>query len=151
MGSRRLTFVDMLSSRLSHDSLPAIFIDQTRMEVKAREPSYVSTAMWVVSSLSLFRHCFWVYHVFCVGALTETALDKFPKASQDQYMENGDYYLNLTQEYFFSSLDATLSINPFKLKPWWCFQIFVLLYLHIQVIIKYCQFYLIIILKIYSP
>lgn len=107
--------------------------------------SELLTALWIVSSLSLFKHVFWVQHVFCVGTMTKTALDKFPKASQFRCLENWDYYLISTWVFFFFSLDAIPSINHSSLKSWGWLQMFILLYLHIRLTIKYCQSYFIII------
>lgn len=75
---------------------------------------------------------FWVHRIFCVGTLTETTLNEFLKASHVQYLENWDYYFNSTQEYFFSLLVATRSITHSNLKPWIQVQMFILVYLYIQ-------------------
>lgn len=105
--------------------------------------SELLTALWIVSSLSLFEHFFWLQHVFCFGTMTKSTLDKFPKASQFRCLENWDYYFNLS--IFFFSLDAIPSINHPCLKSWGWLQMFILLYLHIRLTIKRCQSYFIII------
>lgn len=63
--------------------------------------SELLTALWIVSSLSLFEHFFWLQHVFCFGTMTKSTLDKFPKASQFRCLENWDYYFNLSIFFFF--------------------------------------------------
>lgn len=91
------------------------------------------TTFWIVSSVSssVFSF-FWVYHTFCVGILTEIALDKFLKISHVHYLEYWDYYYLFNSRVFLSFVGCiTIHQSHSNLKPWIQVQMFIILYFYI--------------------